>query len=249
MPEENKAPESAQATEGVEDKGIPPDPVAELKDFIESRGIKSPDDFSDFLTGLETAETWKKKYGDSENKVGELRRELEGLRTQVMQNQYQYDDSNQVDLGSVIRKELKPVLGEFFSEMQQQQAEVARKYIHERNELARRPGWKDVQPYFDQAMQNPEVQIALQGGSLTQERLYNQINERVLMSKINSFVSNLPEGAVRPPPPNAETSDRVAQPIPEDEAKRQRMKKAVENQDVDALLKDLIGDDDPMVKF
>jgi hypothetical protein len=69
------------------------------------------------------------------------------------------------------------------------------------------------------------------------------------MSKVQSFVETMPKGALKETPPNAETTDRTKEPTPEDVSKQQRMSKAVENQDVDALLKDLIPDNDPIVKY
>lgn len=237
--------EAVEANEDVEVPEAKPDPYQDLKAFMETRGVKSPDDFSDYLTGLETTEHWKKQYGDSQNQVGELRREMERIKSQVSSGYEQQYGEQPVNL----RGEIKSVLGEFFNEYQQQQAANQMKYIQERSELMKRPGWKDVQPYFDQALQSPEVALSLQSGRLTQERLYSQINERVLMSKINSFVQSIPEGAMTRPGPNTETSDRIKQPIPEQEARKQRMAKAIENQDVESLLKDLIPDNDPIARF
>jgi hypothetical protein len=221
MPEENDALESAEATEGVEAAGEEPtpDPLREVKTFLEERGLKSPDDFSDYVSGLETAETWKKKYGSSQNEVGELRRELESIRNQVTQyNQDGYSEQP-VNLPQMIEE----AVSRSFNSYQQGQIEQARKYAAERGQLMREPGWKDVQPYFDQALQNPEVTIAIQNGSMTQEKLYNRINERVLLSKVQSAINTIPQAAVQQQvPATAETSDRVAQPLPEDEARKKR---------------------------
>jgi hypothetical protein len=63
------------------------------------------------------------------------------------------------------------------------------------------------------------------------------------------MIDNLPKGALSQPPPNAETSDRQKQPTPEVEAKQQRIKKATDDQDVEALLKELIPDTDPIVRY
>ncbi len=247
MPEENDALESAEATKGVEAAGEEPtpDPLQEVKSFLEERGLKSPDDFSDYISGLETTETWKQKYGNSQNEVGELRRELEAIKGQVSQyNQDGYSEQP-VNLPQMIEE----AVSRSFSNYQQVQMDQARKYAAERGQLMREPGWKDVQPYFDQALQNPEVQIAIQNGSMTQEKLYNRINERVLLSKVQSAINTIPQAAVQQQAPaTAETSDRVAQPLPEDEARRQRAEKALENRDPDALLKELIPDDDPILK-
>jgi replicative superfamily II helicase len=252
MAEENKATPEADATaetvaEGSEAKEAPT-AYDELRSFMEARDLKSPDDLTGYVENLGSAEQWQQKYGTSENKVGELRRELEAMKAQIQQQAYSPEYGEQqtaVNIKDIVGQEIRGVL----SEMQQQQQQSQMKYLTERSNLMKRPGWNDVQPHFDRAMQDPQVQYALQSGNLSQERLYSQINERVLMSKVNTFVKQMPEGAVSQPPPNAETSDRIQQPTPEIEAKKQRMDRAIENQDVDALLKDLIPDDDPIVRY
>ncbi len=249
MPEENNAlePAPASAEEGVEKPKVEetPTPYDELKSFMDDRDLKSPDDVTGYVNDLGTTEQWKKQYGDSQNQVGELRRELEGVKSQMGQA-YQPEYGEQpVNVGDIVEQKIRGVMGE----MAQQQQQTQMKYLTERNDLAKRPGWKDVQPHFDKAMMDPQINFALQSGKLTQDRLYSQINERVLMSRVNSMISNLPEGALSQPPPNAETSDRTKQPTPEAEAKKQRMEKAIDNQDVEALLKDLIPDNDPIVRY
>ena len=69
MPEENKdALEQAPAgvIEGVEEPKADeiPTPYDELKSFMDSRDLKSPDDLSGYVEGLGETEQWKKQYGD-----------------------------------------------------------------------------------------------------------------------------------------------------------------------------------------
>jgi hypothetical protein len=213
---------------------------------MEARDLKSPEDITSLLDNIGTTEQWQQKYGASENKVGDLRQELEGLRQQVSQQPAnEYGEPNSVNLGDLVEERIVKVMGNMNAANQKAQM----KYVTERNDLMKRPGWNDVQPYFDKALQNPEISMSLHNGTMTQDKLYNQINERVLMSKVQSFVETMPKGALKEPPPNTETSERILQPTPELEAKKQRMNKAVENQDVDALLKDMIPDNDPIVKY
>jgi hypothetical protein len=255
MPEENKdALEQAPASagEGVEEtpaaEQSPATPYDDMKSFMEDRNLKSPDDLTGYVDGLGETEQWKKQYGDSQNQVGELRRELEGIRSQIQQNQaYQPEFGEQpaVNIGDVVEQKIVKVLGD----MQQQQQKSQMKYMVERNELMKKPGWKDVQEHFDKALTNPEINFALQNGSLTQEKLYYQINDRVMMSRVNSLIDSLPEGAVTKPPPSTDTSDRVTQPPPEDVAKAQRIAKAKDEGNVDALLKELIPDNDSIANI
>jgi len=249
MPEENDATKMAEAnaTEGVEGSEGESKPTAydELKSFLEARNVKSPDDFSDFMSNVETAEHWKKQYGNSQNQVGELRRQLEAVEAKVNQSYDGYGEQPVTNLNEVVEGAVERVFGK----MQKTQQEQAMRFIRERQELMSRPGWKDVQPHFDKAVNTPNIQFAIQNGDLTQEKLYSQINERVLMSRVNSFVEQMPQGALNQAPPNAETSDRTKQPLTEQEGKRQRINKAKDDMNVDALLKELIPDDDPIVKF
>ncbi len=251
MPEENNALEQAPASaeEGVDKPKVEetPTPYDELKSFMDERDLKSPDDITGYVNDLGTTEQWKKQYGDSQNQVGELRRELDGIRTQMQQNPaYQPEYGEQpVNIKEIVGQEIRGAMGE----MAQQQQQIQMKYLVERNDLIKRPGWKDVQPHYDKALMDPQIQFSMQSGKLTQDRLYSQINERVLMSRVNSMINNLPEGAISQAAPNAETSDRQKQPTPEVEAKRQRIEKAKEDQNVDALLKELIPDNDPIVQY
>jgi hypothetical protein len=214
---------------------------------MDDRDLKSPDDLTGFVDGLGETEQWKKQYGDSQNQVGELRRELEGVKAQIQQNQVLEPGYEQpaVNIKDVVGQEVRAAFGEMAAENRSAQM----KYLVERNDLMKRPGWKDVQPHYDKAMQDPQIGFALQSGKLTQDRLYSQINERVLSSRVNSLIDNLPEGALKPAPPNTETNERIKEPAPEEMAKKQRMDKAVDEQDVDALLKDLIPDNDPIVRY
>ena len=252
MPEENnnaleQAPASAE--EGVEKPKVeetPATPYDELKSFMDDRDLKSPDDLTGYVDGLGETEQWKKQYGDSQNQVGELRRELEGMKSQIQNPAYQPEyEEKPVNIKDVVGQEIRNVFGE----MQRQQQETSMKYMVERNDLMKRPGWKDVQEHFDKALMDPQIQFSIQSGKLTQDKLYSQINERVLMSRVNSMINNLPEGALSKSPPNTETSERLKQPSPEDEVKQQRIKKAQDDQDVDALLKELIPDNDPIVRY
>jgi hypothetical protein len=251
MAEENKATPEADATaetvaEGSEAKEAPT-AIDELRSFMEARDLKSPDDLTGYVENLGSVEQWQQKYGTSENKVGELRRELEAVKAQIQQQAYspEYGEQQPANLGDLVEERVWKVFGTF----QQQQQQSQMKYLTERNNLMKRPGWNDVQPHFDRAMQDPQVQYALQNGSMTQEGLYSKINERVLMSKVNTFVNTIPEGAVKPAPPDGDTSARVQQPAPELEERTKRARAAVENRDPDALLKELIPDSDPIVQF
>ncbi len=250
MADENNAPIEAGATapEGVEEpkpEEAPATPYEELVSFMESRDLKTPTDVSDFVENLGQTEQWKKQYGDSQNQVGELRRQMEQMQLQVQQQSIDPGYEPQVNLGDVVEERIMKVLGN----MQQQNQQQQMKYLGERNELMKRPGWKEVQPHFDRWMQDPSVQFEIQKGTLTQEKVFNRLNDHYMMSKINTFVKQIPEGAVAPAAPNAEKSDRNQEPTPETQARSQRMGKAIEEQNVDALLKDLIPDEDPIVKF
>jgi hypothetical protein len=265
MPEElnNDAPKD-EGVEQVPAQQEPtqqePTPFDELKSFMENHNLKSPDDFSDFVQDLGTTAEWKQKYGSSQNEVGELRRKVEELSTALNQaaydqNQYnqQYYDPNyqqQQQPRGLTADQVAETMNNVLSSWQERQTQGQLKYMAERNEIMRRPGWNYVQPHFDKALMDPNIQFALQSGKLTQDKLYNSINERVLMSKVNSVMETLPQGkATQEAPPGQETGDRVPQPPGAPQAKQQQIKKAVENLDPDALAKVLIPDDDPIFRL
>jgi hypothetical protein len=250
MADEHNATPEADATaepvvEGSETTSEPTE-YDKLKSFMAERDLKSPDDLTGYVDSLGTTEEWQQKYGASENKVGDLRRKVESLEAKTQDPAYQPEYGEQpVNIKQIVGQEIRTVFGE----MQKQQQETSMKYLVERNDLMKRPGWKDVQEHFDKALMDPQIQLSIQNGRLTQDRLYSQINERVLAARVNSMIDNLPKGALSQPPPNTETSDRQKQPAPEVEAKQQRIQKAKDDQNVEALLKELIPDDDPIVRY
>lgn len=258
MPEENETNDAGK--EPVEKVETPaeqqptqPSAMDDLRSFMDSHNLGSPDDFADFVQDLGTTEQWKQKYGNSQNEVGELRRKVDELSNALNQAQYQqqqYYDPNQTyqqpTPPSLTREDVAETIQSVLGQMQQQQYETQMKYMTERNDIMRRPGWKDVQPHFDKALMDPQVQFALQNGKLTQDRLYNSINERVLMSKVNAAIQTIPQGATQQAPPAVETTDQVQQPQPEQLKKAQAIKKGIENADPDAVAKALIPDNDPM---
>lgn len=238
--------------EGVEGEGEPQEGnqiqgADELLQMLEAHGIQSPDDFSGLVNELTQ---YKKNYGQSQNEVGELRRMVASLQEQIQSVNRQsgvddFGESQPVDL----KNEIKSVLREFWDEQQRIQTEAQQRYFEERMAIESRPNWKNVQPYFDKALQNPQIQQALQSGRLTMESLYSRLNERILLASVDNFVKQIPKDAKIGSVTGTETSDRVPQPPPPNLQREQAIKKAKEKGDVDGLLKSLIPDNDPIVRY
>jgi len=221
------------------------DGLKPLTEMLEAHGIKSPEDIESLVGELST---YKKEYGDSRNEIGELRRQIEILQQVKKGSEFdpEYSSDNSVDL----RKVVKDVLGEFYSEQQKNQQIAEESYWSQRTELESRPNWGKVQQYFDKALQNPSIRSAMKSGKMTMESLYSRLNERLLMSTLDNFVKTLPDDVkLSQATPDVSTSDRVVADVPADVKRKDDRKKAVENKDVDGVLKTMFADDDPILRY
>lgn len=227
-------------TPSIED-GLKP-----LTEMLEAHGIKSPEDIESLVGELST---YKKEYGDSRNEIGELRKQIEGLQQGLRrnpENDSEFSSEPSVDLKKVV----KDVLGEFWGEQQKNQQAAEESYWSQRGELESRPNWGKVQQYFDKALQNPSVRSAMKSGKMTMESLYSRLNERLLMSTLDNFVKTLPEGVkLGQGTPDISTGERTVAEVPADVKRKEDRKKAVENQDVDGVLKTMFPENDPILRY
>lgn len=218
-----------------------------LKEVLGQFNINSPDDFTAIV---QEHQKYKKGYGQSQNEVGELRRQLQEVQQQLSQKQaeYPYGDDEAVDLAKLMGPVIRQTLNDFWGEKQKEQIMQEERVYAERSELEARPGWKQVQPHFDKALQNPQVRQLLRSGAITQKELYSRINESVLMNTVNKFINTIPQGAVQPPPPEFDTSSRIAQDPNDREQQKQNIEKAKANNDIGGVLKNILGDNDPIMR-
>ncbi len=237
----------------VEEKKTTDEPKRDLMSTLEKYGVKAPEDFEGVLQELKT---YKKGYGDRSNEVGELRKELQALRTELQPNKRvrqsppvsdpwaEEQKPEPIDL----RGEIKSTLREFWDEEQSKQQRAMEDYTRARQDIESRPTWKRIGPVFDKALNDPAVRTALQAGRITLDGLYSRLENRDLVNTVDNLLKQLPEGALKATVQTSDSADRVKQPPRPDTERKDKLKKAKEKGDVDGVIKNLFGENDPFLR-
>ena len=228
----------------------------EMKQTLDSYNLGSPDDLEDLVGELNR---YKKGFGDSQNAVGDLRRENEMLRQQLAQAPQQqqhypqqqdsysdpYQEGAPVDLETTMERVIYKVLGN----VEQHNRQARQVFMQQKSEIMKRPGWNLVKTHFENALENPDIANAINSGQMTLNDLYSRINERVLVSRVNKFVQSLPEEQQQQVAVEPDKSDRVKQSEPEQLKRSRQIDKAKEANDPTKLLETLIPDGDPIFRY
>ncbi len=224
------------------------DGFAKIKSMLESQDLKSPDDIQALLDELPL---YKKKYGQSQNEVGELRKQLTDLQNYVQQLT-QNASPNVDEFGNPqvdIKKEVVTAMNSWWGNIQANAARANQFFAEQRADVESRANWKNVQPYFENAIKNPGVVQAIQQGKMTMADLYSRLNEKLLMTEIDTFVKQIPEEMRFKGTQGFTTADNVRMDAPVDAQRREKIEKAKANQDIDGVLAGLIDEKDPLLRY
>ncbi len=115
-----------------------------LQEILKAHDIKDPEDVEGLIRDLDK---FKKGFGQSQNELGELRRQITQLQSQLETKRDDYS-GEPVDL----KKEIKSVLLDFKREQDSIALEAQQRYLSERSYVESRPNWANVQPFFDKAL-------------------------------------------------------------------------------------------------
>ena len=237
--------------ESVEE-GQEPGIKEKMKELLEAHGVSSPDDFSSLI---QEHQRFKQGYGDSRNEVGELRRQIDSLRSELSQRgtpqpqEFDYDDSNQgIDLMKSMRSMVREELMGGYQSILNAQNKAAQHYQQQRQALSQRPNWDKLQPEFDRAMQDPDIFGLIQTGNLTMGELFSRMNERYLVKEVESLYNQLPEGVELKAKGQASlgTGANIPSGSGAEEERREKIEKAKQRNDVDAVIGALFDDNDPI---
>jgi len=236
-----------------DDQTTVPEEIQRLQGGLDVHHLKSPDDVEGLVESLNQ---FKKGYGDSQNEVGELRRQIAQLTEQVSQRQQAPEDPYGEPQQSPInlRAEIKSAFAEMMTNAQQAAVQGQQRYLQERSRLEQMPNWAQVQPAFDKALQRPEIQQAIQSGQTDMEKVYLHLNTGYLLNVAQgaqNAINSIPEGARRSlsTPPPANEDGRVAQPPSEDAQRAEAINKAKQAGDAQGVLSALIPDSDPITRY
>ncbi len=232
-----------------------PEQFQRLNQVLEAHDLTSPDAIEGLVNELGT---FKKGYGDSQNEVGALRRQVEQLSSQLQAPQQQpqdpyaepnYDNPQPINL----KGEFKDAFKEVVQELTQQQMAGQRQYFAEMQRLQSQPNWKDVESSFQQAMANPQVQQAMQMGQTDMEKVYLYLERSHLLSVAKGAqeaINLIPDNARRTltQAPAVPGDGRVPIPPTQDQEMAQARAEAIKNRDPQALLNAIIPDGDPITR-
>jgi len=201
------------------------------------------------------------ELGYARQKIENLERELESLRTGtrrgVQQDPYAdpYEQQSQpIDL----RSEIKSTLRDFYrDEVIRPQQEASDAYWRDVESVYNSEYYPMVQDEYEAHVKSPAMQRALAQGKTTHTNEFHKIvvgKFKDISQQLKNAAMNLKE---QPPkgtkPPHMETGQVPPEQLPErEEARRQQLKSIQENaqgrdDDIDALIKAFLPDDDPLV--
>jgi len=133
-----------------------------------------------------------------------------------------------------LRDEIKNAIYEVSAE---QEATAARSHNLINGQLAQirgRPNFKNIEPHFDKALNNPKIMKAVASGRMTMTDLYDRLSDRYLMSGIKDVN--------RAPPVKEE------KPQPQKDTRMQGVEAAKASHDVEGVVARLFPDDDEIFR-
>ena len=252
MAEEPNAVEGSAPPESDAVDGTPqlPEGLKRLQGVLEAHNLTDADSVESLVGELGK---YKQNFGNSQNEVGELRRQIKALQEaqakQKPADDY-YDEPKPINL----KQEVQAAISELMMNYQQANVAGQQRYVAEIGRLQRMPNWNAVKPAFDQAMARPEIQQALQAGQTDMEKVYLYLNQGYLLDVAKgaqNAINQIPAGARRTlqPAPGNPGDGRVSQPLSNDDERRKNIEKAKQRLDGQGVLANLIPDGDPITQW
>jgi len=195
------APDAVDGTPAPPDAPQIPEGLQKLQSVLESHNLTDADSVQSLVEDLGK---FKQGYGNSQNELGEVRRQLTALQQQLQQTPQVPDDPYAeppaVDLKQQIESSVTKAIGDLMNNYQQANIQGRQQYLAQVNRLEKMPNWAAVKPAFDQAMSNPQIQQAMQSGQTDMEKVYLYLNQGFLLNVAQGAqdaIDKIPEGARR----------------------------------------------------
>jgi len=198
---------------------------ADLLAALGNLGVQTPEQ----LQGMATA---SQQVGRAWNEVGELRKEVERLKTQErieppgVDNFGAFGEPEGIDFGLIIEQRLE-AHDKKKADMQQQ---AYGNYMREMNAIASDPEYGVVKGAFERYLATPAAQFQIQTGQTSIKDVYNKV-ARTYLRELAMRSKNLIEGYVegQTKPPHIEAGDTRGIPSPErSEERGQKLQKTSE---------------------
>ena len=225
----------------------------QLKSILDAHGVNTPDDFSSIV---QESQLFKKRYGDSQNEVGELRRQVEALSRELTQRKPprydEFDDNQGIDLTQTMRGVVRDEIIGLYNNIRNSEIQARNQWNSQRQALTHRPNWETLQPEFDRAMQNPDIQGLMSTGQLTMSELFSRMNERYLVTQVQNLYNQLPDGIELTPKGQGGigTEGNIRNRSGSEEEKKEKIIKAKQNKNPEAVIDALFDNpNDPILNI
>lgn len=252
-----------------EGKEAPTTPAPEKDDvqgLIETLGkleINDPKQLENIhMASQQTGKAWN-EVGDLRAKVTEMQGTINALQQRKPVDD-PYDDSyssqtlDGVDLRRVVRDEVMDGLKGFATKLQKEQAEAQQRYFKEVSAIKSDRDYGLVKDIYEKHLRNPEVSYRMQLGQTSQKEEYNNVVRgfyRNLALKSRDVLKGVIPGQTAPHmEQGGQTNAMIPDTNTEKEERIKNIKKAQETGDIssdqalDALIGNVLSDDDPVFR-
>lgn len=189
------------------------------------------------------------------NEIGQLRQEIQRLRTerevpQRRQDYGEYDSQDPIDLSQVIRKEVRGV----YDEIQQQQAEAYNRQMQQIYKIRSNDYYDLVGEVFEKHVQNPDTQMRINSGQTTYEDEFHRVKDKYLITALQRSRDAL--GSLKGGKKTAPHMESGASPAPTKEpdennpkerARKVASKSTGSDDDLDSMIDAMLPKGDPLL--
>lgn len=214
------------------------------KGILDSYNAKDGEGLDAFLERqYSEAKTFKKKYGDSQNVVGDLRKELSDIKDMLKRDRpaNDYSDDFVVHDSNGEKAATMAEIKSWYGQIREQEGNAQRKaqewYDHQMAEIKDRPTWQHLEATFDKVCQNKRVIEAVQSGRKTLTDVYRDVEFKVMLDQANK--NNSSGSRVEGKTDEPDSSGRTVRNETDAEVLKKRRAKATENCDVEAAIDNL----------
>lgn len=222
-----------------------PDIKSQVLSELENLGIQSPQQLQNMARASSEA-------GRLANMVGDLKREIEGLKSRPAPRHDDYEAPGEaVDLGKLIDQRLEG----FWTRQVQQQQQAQARYLEQMNEVQGHPKYKELEGVFNKHISNPSVQALVASGQTDYAREFTRLvttYQDKLIEKLSNQMGEFTSKA-KVAPPHMESGTQSPPPEMEDVTQfRQKINKMTNrdnwrgtNEDVENLVSEMLNAPSP----
>jgi hypothetical protein len=252
------------APEGATEQTVQPEQQVDIDSLVqtlEKIGVRDAQHLEGLHRTAQAHGPTAQELGYARQEIARLQQEMESLKSRPQRSADPYADPYEQGQGQPIdlRGEIKTVLRDFYrDEVIQPQQQASERYWQDVETVQGSEYYPVVQDEYEAHMRQPSVQRALAQGRTSHTNEFHKAVSRKfrdIAQNLKSAASMLKEQAPRgTQPPHMETGQVSPERLPErEEAKRKQMEEIQKkargtDDDIDAMLKAIIPDGDPLLR-